>query len=64
MQTVADQFAETLAAAGVKRIYGIVGDSPNGLTGAVRRQGPRGGTERSTSFVSPNGYEEEFTWVR
>ncbi len=37
--TVADQFAETLAAAGVKRIYGIVGDSLNGLTDAVRRQG-------------------------
>jgi len=39
MTTVADQFAETLAAAGVKRIYGIVGDSLNGLTDAVRRQG-------------------------
>jgi pyruvate dehydrogenase (quinone) len=39
MRTVADQFAETLAAAGVKRIYGIVGDSLNGLTDAVRRQG-------------------------
>src|ERR1700729_767232 len=39
MATVADQFAETLAAAGVKRIYGIVGDSLNGLTDAVRRQG-------------------------
>jgi pyruvate dehydrogenase (quinone) len=37
--TVADQFAETLAAAGIKRIYGIVGDSLNGLTDAVRRQG-------------------------
>jgi pyruvate dehydrogenase (quinone) len=35
--TVADQFIETLAAAGVKRIYGIVGDSLNGLTDAVRR---------------------------
>jgi len=30
---------EHLAAAGVKRIYGIVGDSLNGLTDAVRRQG-------------------------
>ena len=30
-KTVADQFADTLAAAGVKRIYGIVGDSLNGL---------------------------------
>jgi hypothetical protein len=38
-RTLADQFAETLAAAGVKRIYGIVGDSLNGLTDAVRRQG-------------------------
>jgi pyruvate dehydrogenase (quinone) len=38
-KTVADQFAETLAAAGVKRIYGIVGDSLNGLTDAIRRQG-------------------------
>src|ERR1700704_2466868 len=38
MKTVADQFAETLAAAGVKRIYGLVGDSLNGLTDAFRRQ--------------------------
>src|ERR1700730_18019470 len=37
-KTVADQFAETLAAAGVKRIYGIVGHSLNGLTDAIRRQ--------------------------
>ena len=38
-RTVAEQFAETLALAGVKRIYGIVGDSLNGLTDALRRQG-------------------------
>src|SRR5438270_13299684 len=38
-KTVADQFAEALAAAGVKRIYGIVGDSLNRLTDAIRRQG-------------------------
>ena len=38
-QSVADQFATTLAAAGVKRIYGVVGDSLNGLTDALRRQG-------------------------
>src|SRR6266853_6697635 len=38
-KTVADQFADILAAAGVKRIYGIVGDSLNGLTDAIRRQG-------------------------
>jgi pyruvate dehydrogenase (quinone) len=39
MKTVADQFADILAAAGVKRIYGIVGDSLNGLTDSIRRQG-------------------------
>jgi pyruvate dehydrogenase (quinone) len=39
MKTVADQFAETLAAVGIKRIYGIVGDSLNGLTDSIRRQG-------------------------
>jgi glyoxylate carboligase len=38
-KTVADQFAEILVAAGVKRIYGVVGDSLNGLTDALRRQG-------------------------
>src|SRR6266705_6652346 len=38
-KTVADQFAETLAAVGVKRIYGIVGDSLNGLIDSIRRQG-------------------------
>ena len=35
---VADQFVATLAAAGVKRIYGIVGDSLNGLTDALRKR--------------------------
>jgi pyruvate dehydrogenase (quinone) len=39
MKTVADQFAETLAAAGVKRVYGIVGDSLNGITDSIRRRG-------------------------
>ena len=39
MTTVAEQFAEILAVAGVKRIYGIVGDSLNGLTDAIRQQG-------------------------
>ncbi len=38
-RTVADQFADILVAAGVKRIYGIVGDSLNGFTDALRRQG-------------------------
>ena len=38
-KTGADQFAETIAAAGIKRIYGIVGDSLKGLTDTLRRQG-------------------------
>ncbi|MBB4007999.1 ubiquinone-dependent pyruvate dehydrogenase [Allorhizobium taibaishanense] len=38
-ETIADQFAATLAAAGVRRIYGVVGDSLNGITDAIRRQG-------------------------
>jgi pyruvate dehydrogenase (quinone) len=38
-RTVADQFADILVAAGVKRVYGIVGDSLNGLTDALRRRG-------------------------
>ena len=38
-RTVADQFVDVLTAAGVKRIYGIVGDSLNGLTDSLRRQG-------------------------
>src|SRR5579863_7015575 len=38
-RTVADQMAETLAVAGVRRIYGIVGDSLNGFTDSLRRQG-------------------------
>jgi pyruvate dehydrogenase (quinone) len=38
-KSVADQFVEVLVAAGVKRIYGIVGDSLNGITDSVRRHG-------------------------
>ena len=35
MKTVADQFTKILAAAGVERIYSIVGDGLNGLTDAI-----------------------------
>ncbi len=35
---IADLFAETLHLAGVERIYGVVGDSLNGLTDSLRRQ--------------------------
>src|SRR4030081_1965094 len=38
-KTVADQLVETLAAAGVRRVYGIVGDSLNGITDSLRRHG-------------------------
>jgi pyruvate dehydrogenase (quinone) len=37
-RTIADLMAETLTAAGVKRIYGVVGDSLNGFTDSLRRQ--------------------------
>src|SRR5580692_8292028 len=37
-QTVADLLVETLAAAGVERVYGVSGDSLNGITDAIRRQ--------------------------
>jgi pyruvate dehydrogenase (quinone) len=36
---VADFMAETLKQAGVKRVYGVVGDSLNGFTDALRRLG-------------------------
>ena len=38
MATIADQMVETLTAAGVERIYGIVGDSLNGFTESLRKQ--------------------------
>src|SRR5579859_2719775 len=37
-RTTADLMAETLHKAGVKRVYGVVGDSLNGFTDALRRQ--------------------------
>ena len=36
-KTIADLMAETLRAAGVKRIYGVAGDSLNGFTDSLRR---------------------------
>ena len=38
-RNVADLIIETLDQAGVERIYGVVGDSLNGLTEAIRRTG-------------------------
>ena len=39
INNVADLMVETLQQAGVRRIYGLVGDSLNGLTEAIRRRG-------------------------
>src|SRR5258705_5502317 len=36
-KTVSDVFVETLIEAGVRRVYGVVGDSLNGLTDAIRK---------------------------
>jgi hypothetical protein len=48
VETVADQLVRDLARMGVQRIYGLVGDSLNPISDAVRRAGPadRGGIDR------------------
>ena len=38
IDNVADLIAETLIQAGVKRVFGVVGDSLNGLTEAMRQR--------------------------
>jgi pyruvate dehydrogenase (quinone) len=38
-QTIAELIVDTLEAAGVKRVYGVTGDSLNGLSDALRRKG-------------------------
>src|SRR5258705_13988146 len=38
IDTVADLIAETLIQAGVKRVFGVVGDSLNGLTEALSKR--------------------------
>jgi pyruvate dehydrogenase (quinone) len=38
MKKVADLILDTLAAAGVERVYGVAYDSLNGITDAIRRQ--------------------------
>ena len=38
-QTIADLLTETLANAGVKRIWGVTGDSLNGISDSLRRRG-------------------------
>jgi len=38
-KTVADLLTDTLAETGVERIYGVSGDSLNGMTDSILRQG-------------------------
>lgn len=38
-KNLADVFVETLVLAGIRRVYGLVGDSLNGLTEAIRKNG-------------------------
>ena len=38
-KTVAELLAETLALAGVERIYGVADDSLNGITDSIREVG-------------------------
>jgi hypothetical protein len=38
-RTVADYMVQTLKQAGVKRVFGVVGDSLNGFTDALHRAG-------------------------
>ena len=37
MPSVADRLVEVLSAAGVARVYGLVGDSLNGITDSLRK---------------------------
>lgn len=37
-QTVSEAFVDTLVGAGVRRVYGVVGDSLNGITEVIRRR--------------------------
>ncbi|MEV0674784.1 ubiquinone-dependent pyruvate dehydrogenase [Mycobacterium sp. NPDC050441] len=39
MATIADQFISALTLSGVRRVYGLPGDSLNGFTDAIRRSG-------------------------
>jgi pyruvate dehydrogenase (quinone) len=45
-KTVADVIVETLASTGVKRCYGVPGDTFNSVTDAIRRSGMRWGHVR------------------
>lgn len=50
---VAELFVEVLASAGVKRIYGVAGDSLNGITDSVRRRTVSNGSGYDTRRPQP-----------
>jgi pyruvate dehydrogenase (quinone) len=56
MATVADNIVKTLKASGVRRVYGLPGDSLNGFTDALRRDGELGWThvrhEEAAAFAA------------
>lgn len=57
---VADELVSRLVESGVKRIYGIVGDSLNPVTDAVRRNGKLQWVhvrhEETAAFAAPTVY--------
>lgn len=53
---VAESFVESLAAAGVERIYGVAADSLNGLTDSVR-------TRNGAEWVAPRE-ASRIGWVK
>ena len=66
-ENVATQLVQTLAQAGVRRIFGVVGDSLNGLTEALRRQtddrlGPCRATRRPRPSRRPARRRSRASW--
>ena len=54
MRTTADYLAEVLQQAGVKRIYGVVGDFLNGFTDSLRRMKRSNGYTCATRRAPPS----------
>lgn len=52
-QTVAAYIAKTLESAGVKRIWGVTGDSLNGLSDSLNRMGTISGCPPATKKWRP-----------
>ena len=61
MLTVADNIVKTLQESGVRRIYGLPGDSLNGFTDALR---PRASRSIPPERFSPEGPTRFLSWPR